>query len=209
MDTLTFIGHEPMFASPLVCFRLPEPGPLNALLLAETEARRAASAGMQRSNQGGWHSEDDFFDREEPGARRLAAIIGDAVRAATQQVAPKFDVAAAMMHLEGWINANGPGALNEPHAHPTWAWSGTYYVSVPAKKDGRDGAIEFLDPRGDVSALSVPGATCFRSKARLSPVAGDLILFPSYLIHWVYPHQAAEERVSVAFNARIAEGRPA
>ena len=55
----------------------------------------------------------------------------------------------------------------------------------------------------------MPGATCFRAKARLSPAAGDLILFPSYLIHWVYPHQAAEERVSVAFNARIAEGRPA
>jgi len=36
-----------------------------------------------------------------------------------------------------------------------------------------------------------------------------MILFPSYLVHWVYPNEADTERWSIAFNATFKKARVA
>jgi hypothetical protein len=38
---------------------------------------------------------------------------------------------------------------------------------------------------------------------RLQPQAGDLILFPPYYIHYVYPFRGTGERVIVAFDVLL------
>ena len=35
-----------------------------------------------------------------------------------------------------------------------------------------------------------------------SPRTGDLVIFPSWLVHWVTPYQSDRPRLSVSFNAR-------
>jgi len=52
--------------------------------------------------------------------------------------------------------------------------------------------------------MNMPGnAVLFPSKVQFRPVAGTMLIFPSFLKHWVYPNQDDEERVSIAFNARV------
>jgi uncharacterized protein (TIGR02466 family) len=51
--------------------------------------------------------------------------------------------------------------------------------------------------------LTIDGAACFAGKYRLSPQTGQLLNFPSWLRHWVYPNESNELRVSVAFNLRF------
>ncbi len=194
---------QPLFASPLLRFVVPEAAAMNARIMAEVAAMRVASPGLARSNQHGWHSALDFFERAEPGCAALRGHILVAAREAALALAPGFDLATVAVQAEGWINVNGPGAYNAPHEHPGWTFSGTYYVSMPTMSAGRGGMIEFLDTRMGVSVFGLAGAESFASKHTLRPAAGDLILFPCWLKHWVYPNEAAEERVSVAFNLRF------
>jgi uncharacterized protein (TIGR02466 family) len=204
LSNVVLASLEPLFHSPVVRLLLGDAQGLNERLLKEVEARRAASPGVRRSNQRGWHSEEDFFLRSEPACAELRARIVEAIALATARIAPTFDPATKQLQCEGWINVNGPGAFNTPHDHPGWAWSGTYYVKVPAQASGTSGCIEFLDVRTNVRAITIEGANCFASKVTFRPEEGQLLLFPAYLRHWVYPNEQDEERVSVAFNARYA-----
>lgn len=209
MTQTTFLRGAPLFASPLLVFEISGAAELNRRLITETAAIRAGSSGLQRSNRNGWHSEIDFFNRTEPGCRELCAAILESVKLATLRVAPSFDFEPVTIQAVGWINVNGKGGFNSPHTHPGWAWSGSYYVAVPPAASGTDGAIEFLDPRVNVRTVAVHGADCFNSRFTLRPEPGTLLMFPSYLCHWVYPNEQDSDRISVAFNARFAPRMPA
>jgi uncharacterized protein (TIGR02466 family) len=194
---------EPLFASPLLQFTVPDAAALNGQLITEANARRAHGGGVTRSNRNGWHSADDFFTRTEPGCVALRAHIVSAVGIATFEVSPRFDQARWQMQLEGWINISGQGGYNAPHDHPAFAWSGVYYVAVPDVTLGDSGSIEFLDPRTNTRVPTVEGAACFLDTRKLRPKPGLLIIFPSYLRHWVYPNEEPADRISIAFNARF------
>jgi uncharacterized protein (TIGR02466 family) len=105
------------------------------------------------------------------------------------------------MKLFGWMNVNGQGGYNAPHTHPGAHWSGVYYVSQPSIEQGRSGMIEFVAPRADLPHWQILQANAFQLKKRIRPASGEIILFPSYLLHWVYPNDTDAERVTVAFNA--------
>jgi predicted 2-oxoglutarate/Fe(II)-dependent dioxygenase YbiX len=68
---------------------------------------------------------------------------------------------------------------------------------------GNSGMIEFLDPRSDLPAWRVLQSRAFRSKRKIRPEAGEIVIFPSYLVHWVYPNETGGERVTIAFNATL------
>lgn len=203
MSAIRLQAIQPLFYSPLLVVEVAESDKLNTQLLPEIASRRAASPGIKRSNRHGWHSEDDLFERAEPGCRALCRHILEAVRVATTAVSPEFDFSRFAAQAEGWINVLGRGGLNTPHDHPGWVWSGCYYVSVPAGDDEQGGCIEFFDTRTNVRTLTVDGAACFASKFTAKPRAGTILLFPSFLRHWVSPHESDEERISIAFNARF------
>jgi len=203
MSTLKLEGMQPLFYSPLTVFRLDDAESLNARLREEIAVRQASSPGLARSNWNGWHSEDDFFQRGEPACQALREHMLEAIGTCTRNVSPGFDFSRYGIQAEGWINVLGRGGLNTPHDHPAWVWSGCYYVSVPAGDSELGGNIEFLDSRTNVRTLTVEGAPCFASKFTMKPEAGMLLLFPSYLRHWVYPNDSEAHRVTIAFNARF------
>lgn len=192
---------EAMFVSPLLLFSVRGGAELNVRLRDEVRAERRDDPGVSRSNLRGWHAARDFFTVDRPASRELRVYIADAVEEATRHVAPGFDRSAWNLEQEGWINVLGRGGCHTPHVHPTFHWSGVYYVAVPSAS-GDSGALEFLDPRTSVGPPPLPQAGCFQDVRTLRPLAGQLVVFPSYVRHWVYPNESEEERISVAFNAR-------
>ena len=197
------VNASASFPTPIFWFRVPEAEQLNAALIKDAHAMRAVSEGLKRSNQNGWHSEADLFRRPEDSFKSLTRSIKEAVVTVTKKVAPKFELKGRQVSSEGWVNINEKGAYNTPHIHPGFTWSGCYYVRVPAKPSGRSGLIEFIDPRARDTTQSLGDCEAFSSKIQQRPQAGMLVLFPSYLMHWVYPNEEAEERISIAFNTRF------
>jgi len=200
------IAAERLFYTPLLRFRLPGHEALDDALLAEGERLRGESEGVSKSNRGGWHSEGNLFDNpaEPVQALRRAALLS--VMEATRSVTSKVDPERLETRLFAWMNMNPTGGFNAPHTHPGAHWSGVYYVRQPTVASGNSGMIEFLDPRSDLPNWRLLQARAFRPKRKIRPEAGEIVLFPSYLVHWVYPNEAGGERVTIAFNATLRRG---
>ena len=197
--------YQKLFATPFFQFHFPEHGPLNENLLAESQAIMSEEDGVSKSNKGGWHSKGNLFKGKSAPIRVLDALASEAVSNATSRVGAKVDMSTLKLKLFGWMNVNPTGGFNAPHTHPGAHWSGVYYVSQPEIEKGDSGMIEFLDPRSDLPNWRLLDAPPFRIKRKIRPKPGDLILFPSYLMHWVYPNEANGERVTVAFNATFSK----
>ena len=189
------------FANPILRFQIPNAEALNRLLLQEAAAMRAEAPAMVR-NKGrtGWHSQKDLMQRREPGLSQLAGIIPSCIQSASRAIAPEFDPAAFRLVTEGWININPPQGYNAPHRHSGFIWSGCYYVNLPAADEGPSGCIEFLSPVLVPGEFRLLGAACYQDRITMRPKAGDMLLFPSYLTHWVYPNDTEEDRLTIAFN---------
>ncbi len=191
-----------LFYTPLVTFEVAGSEALNAALLEEAEALQRDSAGIARSNSGGWHSTSQFLDSDGPAIRRLRDAVRHNCAAATQAIDPGFDETGFSAKMESWLNVNPTGALNVPHVHPGYLWSGCYYVAQPPQDGLRSGCIEFISPRGGQSPPPGIDARCFKLKHRVRPRPGQMLVFPASLTHWVYPNRSEAERVTVAFNLR-------
>lgn len=192
-----------LFPTPVLSFSVPEAETLNAQFEQEIRAIRDAEDGVTRTNRNGWHSDGGLFQRDEPGIAALCAHIRDSFVAATRLIAPGFDIDAHDARLQGWINVSPQGAYNTPHSHPRHQWSGCYYVTQPEVEEGQSGMIEFLDPRGSLSDATLLRAQAFSHSFRIRPEQGTMLVFPSFLQHWVHPNQQPQERITVAWNGRF------
>ena len=194
---------------PTLIFSLDVPGsePLNAHLIEAIYAERERDGtGVRKSNfpeLGGWHSRVKLHkDVTFAGLVRYV------------------DAAAAMMCRElgyhrsyrlkigtMWSIVNPPGGMNQAHIHPGCIWSGVYYVQAPRNS----GRIKFTDPRTQnlmTPAKYIPDTkrprVCW-TKVQYKPVAGRMLIFPSWLYHSVAPNRSRAkgkdaDRIIVSFN---------
>ena len=99
-----------------------------------------------------------------------------------------------------WVNIMPRLVVHSLHIHPLATISGTYYVRTPRGTAG----LKFEDPRLDRFMAAPPRkAECRpqnRSWVTAPAVAGDVVLFESWLRHEVPPNPVAAERISVSFN---------
>ena len=166
--------------------------------------RAAAGAGDHKSNVGGWHSGEDLLTWGGDAIAKLQSWIVQAFQDVTMTMTggTQFD---GRLELNAWANLNRKGDYNALHTHPACVWSGVYYVEIgtPAPPERpRSGALEFMDPRSGAEMTAVPGAGFGASKL-IRPSNGELVMFPSWLNHWVHPYWGEGERISIAFNVRI------
>jgi uncharacterized protein (TIGR02466 family) len=101
---------------------------------------------------------------------------------------------------EMWINVMPKQVTHGLHIHPLSIISGTYYVDTPKNC----AAIKFEDPRLGFFMASPPRTkTATHSQdivVDFPAIAGNLVLFESWLRHEVPPNQSDTPRISVSFN---------
>lgn len=151
--------------------------------------------GRIQSNVGGWQSKD--LERDF----RLDELVSEILFYSDYFLKElKLDFETGITNI--WININKYKDYTKEHLHPNSKLSGVYYVDVPEKS----GDIIFLHPAYDMlgydwSCKSQMCSDYVSSAKRLSPKNGTLILFPSWLRHFVEPNMSLNNnRISISFN---------
>ena len=108
-----------------------------------------------------------------------------------------------------WIVRQFQNEYNPVHNHTGCQVSAVLYLKIPKDIKGRrkmpskesrqdnDGDINFIYS----SDSQRPGDVLNRGITQFVPLPGMLAIFPSYLLHTVYPFIGEGERRSIAFNA--------
>jgi uncharacterized protein (TIGR02466 family) len=189
----TFIGRV----------RLPDAEAMNEGLHALILAEEAEYPSLGRSNIGGWHSRPDFFHRSDNNVSALISWTTWALRRMISATSGR-DHFTGTLSISAWATVCRAGTYHAPHSHSDSAWSGVYYVDSGNEIPGRplSGVLEFLDPRAGAEAVSAPGDP-YGEPFRVRPQAGLLVLFPSWLYHWVHPYAGERPRIAVSFNATV------
>tara|TARA_Y100000592_G_scaffold56812_1_gene89125 strand:+ start:1615 stop:2184 length:570 start_codon:yes stop_codon:yes gene_type:complete len=103
-----------------------------------------------------------------------------------------------------WINVNKYKDFNISHIHPLCSISGVFYVKCPKES----GDIVFENTAASLLAniwgeSDTDKYTLNTSiKWNITPQENVLLLFPSFLNHYVEPNMNKQERISISFNIK-------
>ena len=98
-----------------------------------------------------------------------------------------------------WLNVNEKGDFNMQHTHPRCDLSGIWYLT------DNNNTLVFSDP------LQHTRHTLYKAFPELgvcegvfvNAKAGEILIFPSDLPHYVEPHPLDTKRISVSFNMHL------
>jgi uncharacterized protein (TIGR02466 family) len=202
-----------LFPTPLVIYALSDAPTLNAELKRVIHERRTTHPSVAKSNRKGWQSGDDFFNWAGAAGEQLRSTATSLVNQITKNYVPGDSSLAPFTgpwQLNGWANINPRGARNDIHSHAGCFWSGCYYVDTGSDGETADAPLELYDPRGTAPIMYAPtlrmtlkGCVSAGGVETYAPRAGEMVLFPSWLLHSVGEQMNDAERISVAFNFSV------
>ena len=135
----------------------------------------------------------DYVD----GNPRLKELLDCKVNTITSTVNTYLPEAhtAIFTPLSSWVNVKEPEEVIEFHGHPDSTIACTYYITTPTA----GGELYYLD-----TGLVGEHKTQIKE---ITPTAGDLIFFPSYVLHGVKANQGTSLRVSLStdFNYKLTD----
>ena len=171
------------------------------LLVREIDGmRRKDPKGRQISNAyTGWQSNDgcDSHPSFIPLVNRIENTFSEEVlpfHGITTESGHRMKVKVGNM----WANVNDKSAWNKPHLHNGCWYSGVFYI----KADGDEGEFVALDTMPKV-VNDHPSSQRTRESYDFPPTTGQLVLFPSALMHMVAPNLTDKDRYSVSFNCLV------
>ena len=100
-----------------------------------------------------------------------------------------------------WGNILKTGETHPPHTHSNNFLSGVFYL----ESDAETGII-FSDPRPAADVLVPRKKTKTNENSNLLSYISKqnrLIIFPSWLVHWVPINKSKRDRISISFNIQI------
>lgn len=165
-------------------------------------SREKVEKSERKSNKGGWQSLDNFHNDKSflPIWERTSQEF-DLLCAHNNYKDLKINV------INAWANVNRFKDFNISHHHDRSNWSCVYYVRVPEDC----GNIVFIDPR--ISRSMAKENNLVMNYENLSqsseyyvhPLEGGVVVFPSWLVHYVEPNQSDSPRISISFNVSLNE----
>lgn len=109
---------------------------------------------------------------------------------------------------DAWFHVTDRGGSFGLHNHPMASWSGVYCVDsgYDADAEPESGELTFMHPAATAAMFVDLGVANLRSPWAIRPRAcrlrpGQLILFPSWVMHQVGAYLGSRPRITVAFNA--------
>ena len=213
-------GFHALWPTPIGLHRYPDADTLNPLLVRAFAEGRAAQE-RQRGQEPGpfFASDDDLLHRVkipewQDFVRWLVSSLGDTVKQANYAAWGGQDM-ELKVGIEGmWFQCSRAGAFHDVHTHGNCSWSSAYIVQIdePEQRVSHpvygeaNGVTRLYGP--PFSALGgafvdVGNAYLMPPHQDIEPIAGQLLLFPSWLAHQAMPYDGEKERVIISFNASV------
>lgn len=185
-------------------FDWPDSAALDGRLTEIIFEMQARSAGVVKTNRGGWQSEKNLEDWPYAEVETLKSRI---LAFAQEYVARTFGAGRtpdpSAWKLSAWANVNRKGHFNRSHDHVGRFsfFSGIYYVDVGeidehGRADGRTVFENWVCVATDAAAKQ----GSLGSDVRMIPKSGRMVLFPASLMHSVEPYTGERPRITIAFN---------
>ena len=213
-------GFHWLWPTPIGLHRYAEAANLNPRLAGAFAEGRAAQQ-KQRGEEPGpfFASDDDLLHRVKlPEWEDFVGFIVSSLGATAQEANAAAWAGQTMglrIGIEGmWFQYSHQGAFNDVHTHGNCSWSGVYIVQIDEPE--RRVQHPVYGPANGVTRLYGPplttlgGAFIDIGNAYLlpphhdvEPVPGQLLLFPSWLLHQAMPYDGEQERIIISFNASI------
>lgn len=209
---------SPGFAVPFVLCHHPNPQALNqrlrTLFLArEAEGPRYANPQpLVQRNEALWESNFQLFDWHDQPVSELRDYCWAQLYRAIRELNGYDLEQLRTLHVaaESWFHITRKGGYFALHNHPMASWSGVYCVDPgPEPAAGGDsGLLSFISPMATNTMYVDMAMARFGHPYNYGPrnfklEPGQLILFPSWVLHEVRPYMGDGERITVAFNARF------
>jgi uncharacterized protein (TIGR02466 family) len=204
-----------MFAVPFAFSRFAEPERINAALkrfILEQEARGSAAANprpLTQRNATVFESHFNLFRENESAVQELKLFCWDQLLA-TIGMLNGYDLPTLermQIYNDCWFHVSRRGGFFGLHNHPNASWSGVYCVDPGLHDVGNkdSGLLSFVNPTitsamhmdAGIAKMQLPFGHQV-ANVRLS--AGQLVIFPSWVLHDVKPFEGEGERVTIAFN---------
>ena len=120
-----------VFSEPVTVISWGDRDKLDKLLARLILTTEKCEPGLKRSNNGGWHSQPNFFKSSSLEIEELRRRIVFALSVTNTKLKISMQrEGLAGWHLSGWANVSRRGHWNELHYHGKATWSGIYYVKV-------------------------------------------------------------------------------
>ncbi|NBS12109.1 MAG: hypothetical protein EBS77_05485 [Gammaproteobacteria bacterium] len=209
---------EPIFAVPFASVLYPDAGDLNAELskhLFELESQGDSQKNQQPMvNRNGEVFESHFqlFDSTQPAIQALRLFCYQQLYQVVGQLNSYTVDMLKNLHIavESWFHITRRGGYFPIHNHALHSWSGIYCVDPGQHSDvdSTNGLLSFVSPFAmntmfmDMAVVRMMGGYNYGPR-EIRLTAGQLLLFPSWLLHEVRPYTADGARITVAFNAKF------
>lgn len=212
-----------MFAVPFGYGRHPEPvrlqQPLRRLILEmESSGKAANPRPLTARNAATFESHFDFFRLPDPAVQELKAFCWDQLVTLVGRLNGYDRPAIERLQIfnDCWFHVSRRGGFFSVHNHPNASWSGVYCVD-PGRSDADkpdSGLLSFINPMTASAMHMDAGVANIRlpygsAGPRLRLETGQLVLFPSWVLHEVTPFEGEGERITVAFNCWFSLPNPA
>lgn len=125
----------------------------------------------------------------------ISSLPNSAMLSRNENPADRFDFDRPLIHY--WVNVNAKDGYNVSHNHAGSVISGVIYLQA-----SQTGIIEF-QPLNYIYKINHP-CWFYNGSMQYHPEDGDIIVFPSYLLHSVEPNPVDKERINIAFNINYA-----
>ena len=203
-----------MFCVPFTFSRFPAHERLNPLLknyiFAQEKSGTAANPRpFTQRNAATFESHFNLFRSVDAAVQELKAFCWNQLLSLVGSM-NGYDlptVQRLQIYNDCWFHVTRRGGFFALHNHPNASWSGVYCVD-PGKADpgGKDGGIlTFVNP-AVMSAMYIDAGNAKMrlphgyQNANLTLEAGQLVMFPSWVLHDVKPFEGEGERITIAFN---------
>jgi uncharacterized protein (TIGR02466 family) len=152
------------------------------------------------SNVGGW--QNNIVNLNNLHIKKLVETTLEKTNSLKDELGFKKEKKVILNNM--WVNVNEKNNFNLSHYHPISFFSAVYYVKFP-KNSGKI-VFENVNPLHAwfINNNSVEHFNHFTSNDwKLTPKEGDLVIFPSWLKHYVEVNESDETRISISFNTHL------